>query len=95
MKIKVDDVEIMEITEVDKIYLKHWLAGDEGIINWIVGAVLGKINNRKKEFFTEWQQKLMADPTVDSIPANEDEFRNMVISRPDYKDREQRDEEME
>jgi len=95
MQIKIDNKVVMELTDADKIYLKHWLFDDEGIIKWIVGAIKGKVNKRKKKFFLEWQQKLMADPSVDSIPANEDDFRNMVISRPDYKDRKQREEEEE
>ena len=93
MEIKVDDKIIMVISEEDKIYLKSYLAGDEGIMNWIIDAIVGKINNRKYWFFKEWQKKLIDDPDVETVPANEDDLRDMVIVRPDYKDGIQRDKE--
>ncbi|MCK4786997.1 MAG: hypothetical protein KAV87_24780 [Desulfobacteraceae bacterium] len=93
MKIKANNIEIMEISEKDKVYLKTWLPGDDGIMAWIVGAIVGKINDRKTAFFKEWTDTLIKDSNVDSIPTNEDDFRNLVIARSDYKDRVTRDKE--
>jgi len=62
------------------------------IDKWVQAAVIGKINNCKKRMIAEWQPKLFADPAVDSIPANEEEFINMVVSRDDYKNMEQKQE---
>ncbi len=63
------------------------------IQDWFEEAKLGKINNCTKRFLKEWQQKLMADPSIDSIPANEEDFINLVTSRPDYKNRVEREAE--
>ena len=52
---------------------------------WIQAAVVGKISNCKKRMIAEWQPKLFADPEVDSIPADETAFINMVVARDDYK----------
>jgi len=52
---------------------------------WIQAAVIGKISNCKKRMIAEWQPKLFADPEVDSIPADETAFINMVVARDDYK----------
>ena len=52
---------------------------------WIQAAVVGKISNCKKRMIAEWQPKLFADPEVDSIPADEIAFINMVVARDDYK----------
>lgn len=93
MKIKVDNKVITELTGMDKIYLKHYLPGNEGIERWLADVIIGNINRSKGEFIREWHLKLMADPNVISIPAAEEEFTNMVIARPDYKDRKKRDEE--
>ena len=51
---------------------------------WIQAAVIGKISNCKKRMIAEWQPKLFADPEVDSIPADEIAFINMVVAREDY-----------
>jgi len=55
------------------------------IDKWIQSAVVGKISNCKKRMIAEWQPKLFADPEVDSIPADEIAFINMVVARDDYK----------
>ena len=60
------------------------------INQWVQNAVIGKINNCKKRMIAEWQPKLFADPTVENIPANEDDFINMVVARDDYKNMAQR-----
>ena len=92
MQIKVGNKVIMEISDIDKKCLNNDLISIE---EWIVSAIIGKINNCKKRLIREWHPKLMADADVTSIPASEEDFINMVTSRPDYKDRVQRDKEME
>ena len=58
---------------------------------WVQSAVEGKINKCKKRFIREWYPKLMADPTVTDMPADEQRFIDVVLARPDYKDRAARD----
>ena len=57
-------------------------------------AVTGKSNNCWKRFQREWTQKLMDDESfTDAIPSNKTDFVNLVLARPDYKDRATRDAE--
>ena len=92
MKIKIDTKQILEISGTDKKCLENDLLSIEG---WIKDAIIGKINNCKKRLIKEWQQKLMTDPNVDSIPANEDSLIELVTSRPYYENRIDRDEREE
>ena len=60
----------------------------EGIKAWHDDASAGKINNAWKRFQREWTQKLMDDETfTDPIPSNQTDFVNLVLARPDYKNR--------
>ncbi len=90
MKIKVNNELIHESSKTDDLCADNNLVSKE---EWLKDAWIGKINNCKKRFIREWQQKLMADPEVDTIPANEEDFIELVTSRPDYKNRVERDEE--
>jgi len=59
---------------------------------WVQDAVLGKKNNCWKRFQREWTTKLMEDESfTDAIPSNKTDFVNLVLARPDYKDRATRD----
>ena len=63
------------------------------IQDWCDGALAGKINNCKKRMIREWHSRLMADPSVESIPANEDDLVALIVARDDYKNRVERDAE--
>ena len=61
---------------------------------WVQDAVTGKKNNCWKRFQREWTVKLMEDESfTDAIPSNKTDFVNLVLARPDYKDRATRDAE--
>jgi len=60
---------------------------------WLQGAADGQANQNKKRIISEWQLKLMADPSVTTITAIESEFLTAVFARTDYKDRSARDAE--
>ena len=61
---------------------------------WVQDAVTGKKNNCWKRFQQEWTTKLMEDSSFnDPIPSNKTDFVNLVLARPDYKDRAARDAE--
>jgi len=92
MKIKIDARQIMEISDADKKCLKNDLLDIE---KWIANAIIGKISKCKKRLIQEWYHKLMKDPKVDTIPAYEDDFIDLVTSRPDYKNRAEREKENE
>ncbi len=57
------------------------------IEDWVQKAVRGKINQCRKRFIREWQPKLMADPNVTDMPADEQRFIDAVLSRDDYMNR--------
>ena len=47
---------------------------------WFQGAADGQANQCKKRIISEWQLKLMADPSVTTIPAIESEFLTAVFA---------------
>lgn len=59
------------------------------------GLVRNLIDNKiarcRERFVKEWEAKLMADPLVTEIPSNEDDLIMMVVARPDYKNRVQKE----
>lgn len=89
MEIKIGEEEIT-LSGTDKICLLNDLLEIE---DWILKAIAGKISKCKKRFMKKWYPILMADPEVETIPANEEDFINLVTSRPDYKSRAEREEE--
>lgn len=78
----------IEITETEEKVLKNDLFDIE---QWIRDAIKGKINNCKKRMIREWHPRLMADPEVLTIPANEEDIINMITARLDYKNRQDRE----
>ena len=67
---------------------------NEGIKDWHEQASSGKISNAWKRFQREWTTKLMDDESFnDPIPSSKEAFVNLVLSRPDYKNRQTRDDE--
>jgi len=61
--------------------------------DWIQMAMDGKLQAVKTRMLAEWHIKLLADPDVESIPANEDALINMIVARDDYKTAVQRESE--
>jgi hypothetical protein len=64
------------------------------INDWIQEAITGKVNNCKKRMVNEWRPILFADESVSSIPANDDDFIALVVTRSDYKTRSEREAEL-
>jgi hypothetical protein len=84
------------LTDLQQKILSNDLYNDtsknEGIDEWIDGAINGKLNNCWKRFQQEWTTKLMNDDSFkDPIPSNQADFVALVIARSDYKTRKQRD----
>ena len=61
--------------------------------DWIQMAVDGKLQAVKTRMIADWHNKLLADPDVESIPANEDALIDMIVARDDYKTAVQRESE--
>ena len=78
------DIAKRTLTTTEESVLKNDLA-DVGV--WVTGAIDGKVNNSKKRMTAEWIPKLMADDSVDSVPADEDKLIALIVARDDYKNR--------
>jgi len=83
----------IEVEDTDQTVLKNDLID---INQWAQDAMAGKINSCWKRMQSEWTQKLMNDESfTDSIPSNKADFVTLVTSREDYKNREEREAEVE
>jgi len=78
----------VDIPDADALALKNDLVD---IDDWVQKAVRGKVANCRSRMVTEWLPRLMGDPAVETIPANEDDMLALVAARPDYLDRVARD----
>ena len=61
----------------------------------IVDLLDNKIARCKERFVQEWRFKLMKDSSVTEIPVDDDDLIELVVKRPDYKNRLQRQQEDE
>ena len=84
------DIEKRTLTTTEETVLKNDLLD---IQEWVTAAIDGKVNNCKKRMIAEWTPKLMADDSVDSIPADEDKLIELIVARDDYKSRADREKE--
>ena len=84
------DITRRTLTTTEESVLKNDLLD---VQDWVTKAIDGKVNNCKKRMIAEWTTKLMADDSVSSIPADEDELIALVVARDDYKNRTERDAE--
>lgn len=80
----------VKLTDDDVKCLKNDLLD---IDQWVQDAVKGKVEQCKKRMIQEWTPKLMNDPDVSTIPADEKQLIDLVVSRVDYKDRLTKEEE--
>jgi hypothetical protein len=81
----------INLTDEEIKYLENDIVDIE---KWIKNAVKGKIYKCKCRLFDEWQEKLINDPTIDSIPANESDLLTVIINHADYKNRKSKEKEM-
>lgn len=88
MKIQINGKTVLELSDTEIACLDNDLLSKT---DWIVAAIVGKVNQCKKRFIQEWQPKLFNDSKVASIPATGDDFISVVIARADYKNRVSRD----
>lgn len=78
------------ITDAQQLCLDNDLLS---VQDWIQGAIDGKINNCKKRFVKSAFEELKKDPTVTSIPADDDGIISLITSKPGYKNRVKREAE--
>jgi len=93
MKIKVDDQEVFQLEEWEKAVIKNDIPTEEfdadmkRRLEWVLKH---KAEQCYKRFEQEWIEKLRNDGSVKSIPTDKKSFVELVVARPDYKDRSRR-----
>jgi len=58
---------------------------------WVQGAVAGKLNKCSKRMSDQARQVLMADESVETMPATNQGLQEALLGRDDYQDRAARD----
>jgi hypothetical protein len=93
MKFKVDNEELLELSETQKKVIMNDVTSEEfeaDMKRRVVHIVSDKYNNCFKRLKEEWEPKLK-QAGVKSIPLDNDEFAKLVFSQPDYMNRSQRE----
>jgi hypothetical protein len=85
------DIKKRTLTVTEESVLKNDLLDIE---SWVNEAINGKVASCKKRMIAEWLPKLMADSSVESIPAKEDDLIALIVARSDYKNRSDREKEV-
>lgn len=93
MKLKVNNVEVLELNETKKKVIKNDIHADafdaeiQRRVRWIVEDKYSRCFDRLKR---EWEPRL-ADKGIQSVPLDPDAFAELVFSQADYKDRKTKD----
>lgn len=97
MKISVDDVELLILSELQKNVIKNDVHADEfdaDMKQRVQYILIHKYERCFARLKAEWDKKL-ADNGVAMIPTDPALYAQLVFSQPNYKDRKQRDLELE
>ena len=92
MKIKVDDQDLFEITDIQKQVIKndiHEDFFDEDMKTRLEYILMHKYERCLHRLKIEWLPKLQS--RVDSIPTDDDKLAELIFSQPDYKNRKERE----
>lgn len=79
------------VEDHEKMALDAYYESPEKMLEYLLQ---NKIYQRRKAFRKEYEAKLIKNPGVNSIPANEDDLINFVCSQAGYKNRKQGEEEL-
>jgi len=60
------------------------LDSEQSIENWIIGAILGRINKGTKAMLRQYRPIVVADKRVPALPGTEEELLSLITSRADY-----------
>jgi len=78
----------LQITPAEYKCLQH-IESDPEL--WLLNMLLGKAEARKKALIKAWIPRLIADPSVIDIPANESDLIQLIMAHSEYRDCEQCD----
>lgn len=93
MKIEVDGVELLVLTETQKKvfqYELHKETCDQELIAMVKHIVEHKFNRCFGRMKKEWEEKFTKEGAA-SVPANKEKFADLVFKHKDYKDRTSKD----
>lgn len=93
MEVQIDSELFFEITESQKDILRNDLESetlDDDLkrrIKWVIDHKVDQCYERLKN---EWIPILEADPEVETIPLDRDQFVSLVLARPEYLNKSER-----
>ena len=93
MKVKVDNQDLFELTDIQKKVIKNDIASEifeEDMKRRLFYIINHKYNRCFERLKKEWEPKLAAKG-VESIPTDKDAFAQLVFSQPEYEDRSARE----
>jgi len=93
MKIKVDDKDLFELTDIQKRVIKNDIKSEvfeEDIKRRLFYIINHKYEQCFKRMKAEWEPKL-TKAGIEFIPTDKDAFSKLVFAQPDYKDRSARE----
>jgi len=71
----------IDLTDIDSNCI---LAYVQDISDWVIGALLGRVNKGKKTMIAKYHPIIMADASVTTMPATENGLITMILARDDY-----------
>ena len=83
--------EGFDVEDHEELALKAYYNDPEATLKYFIE---NKIYLRRKAFVKEEENKMINDPNITEIPAKQDDFINMVCSKPEYKNRAEREAEL-
>lgn len=93
MKVKVDNQDLFELTDIQKKVIKNDIASEifeEDMKRRLFYIINHKYNRCFERLKKEWEPKLAAKG-LESIPTDKDAFAELVFSQPEYEDRSARE----
>lgn len=95
MKFIVDQEEVLDLATWQENLIKNDIASslfEADMKRRVSGIILHKLDQCFKRMEDEWRPKLIAEGAA-SLPTSREEFVNLVLSHPNYKDKEIREQE--
>jgi hypothetical protein len=93
MIVKVNDQEIVRLSETQMAVIKNDISADEfdaDMCRRLCYILEHKYEQCFKRLKSEWDQKLM-DNGVEMVPTDPDAYAQLVFAQPNYQDRQARD----
>ncbi len=93
MKIVIDDVYVIELSEIQEKVIKSYILEEEfqeDMIRRVKDAVEGKYLNCFKRLKDQWDSKL-EESGIEMIPTKKEEYAKLVFAHSEYKSRSEKE----